>query len=131
MGGLSSLTLALLWQRLVEPGKASRATTFVLLLVAIGALLTYAPEFVYLRDNFGNRMNTIFKFHYQGWLLLGISAAYAIAGSGWQAMRGLTMSEVGRPADRMKGKRAPPTVPLSLREASAVDCRFFLPSLFC
>ena len=115
MGGLSSLTLALLWQRLVEPGKASRATTFVLLLVAIGALLTYAPEFVYLRDNFGNRMNTIFKFHYQGWLLLGISAAYAIAGSGWQAMRGLTMSKSAGQRTDEREARAPHSSPIFAR----------------
>ena len=79
MGGISSIALALLWQRLVESSKASRTTTFVLCLVAIAALLTYAPEFIYLRDNFGNRMNTVFKFYYQGWLLLAIAAAYTIA----------------------------------------------------
>ena len=79
MGGISSIALALLWQRLVESSKAPRTTTFVLCLVAIAALLTFAPEFVYLRDNFGNRMNTVFKFYYQGWLLLAIAAAYTIA----------------------------------------------------
>ncbi|PJF23940.1 MAG: hypothetical protein CUN53_20355, partial [Phototrophicales bacterium] len=40
--------------------------------------LTLAPEFVYLRDNFGTRMNTIFKFYYQAWLLWGIASAYAV-----------------------------------------------------
>lgn len=79
MGSLASITLALLWQRLVEPGKASVTMTFVLFLVAIGVLLAYAPEFVYLRDNFGTRMNTIFKFYYQSWLLLGTASVYAIA----------------------------------------------------
>lgn len=79
LGGLTTLSLGLLWQRLADPGHASRATTFVLCLFAIGCLLTYMPEFVYLRDNFGNRMNTVFKFYYQSWLLLGIAAAFAIA----------------------------------------------------
>ena len=79
MGGLTSLTLGLLWQRFADPGKASRTTTFVLCLVAIASLLTYMPEIAFLRDNFGNRMNTVFKFYYQGWLLLGIVAAYTIA----------------------------------------------------
>jgi uncharacterized membrane protein len=37
----------------------------VLLLVLLGAGLTLAPEFVYLRDQFGTRMNTIFKFYFQ------------------------------------------------------------------
>lgn len=79
MAGLSSVVVALLWQRLVEPRRASRTTTFVLLLVGVASLLAYAPEFVYLRDNFGNRMNTVFKFYYQSWLLLAVAAAYAIA----------------------------------------------------
>ena len=79
MGGLTALTLAMLWQRLAERGGGTKPTTFVLCLFAVGCLLTYLPEFVYLRDNFGNRMNTVFKFYYQSWLLLGIAAAYTIA----------------------------------------------------
>lgn len=47
---------------------------FVLLLAATGALLTLGPEFVYLRDNFGFRLNTIFKFYYQAWVLFGVAA---------------------------------------------------------
>ncbi|HEX6387094.1 MAG TPA: DUF2298 domain-containing protein, partial [Anaerolineae bacterium] len=38
---------------------------FILLLIFTGALLTLGPEFVYLRDNFGVRLNTVFKFYYQ------------------------------------------------------------------
>lgn len=51
---------------------------FVLIVAAIGLALIYAPEFVYLRDFFGSRMNTVFKFYYQGWLLLGLASAYLI-----------------------------------------------------
>jgi uncharacterized membrane protein len=58
-------------------GPASLDGLFVLLLAALGLALVYAPEFVYLRDNFGTRMNTVFKFYYQGWLLLGLAAAYS------------------------------------------------------
>ena len=47
---------------------------FLLLLIATGVLLTLGPEFVYLKDNFGFRLNTIFKFYYQAWVLLGIAA---------------------------------------------------------
>ncbi len=50
---------------------------FVALLVVIGALLVLAPEFVYLRDQFGTRMNTIFKFYYQAWVVWSIGAAFA------------------------------------------------------
>lgn len=96
LGGLTSLTLGLLWQRFADPGKSPRTTTFVLCLVAIGFLLTYTPEFVYLRDNFGNRMNTVFKFYYQSWLLLGIAAAYAIAWYIHLAVRRYRLGGVGQ-----------------------------------
>ena len=46
----------------------------LVLLTAFGLIIL--PEFVYLRDFFGTRMNTIFKFYYQVWILLGLSAAY-------------------------------------------------------
>ena len=85
-------TLALLWQRLVKPGNAPRTTAFILCLTAIGLLLTYAPEFVYLRDHFGNRMNTVFKFYYQGWLLLAIVAAYTIV---WGVAGRVSMPSLG------------------------------------
>jgi uncharacterized membrane protein len=40
--------------------------------------LTLAVEFVYLRDNFGIRMNTVFKFYFQAWVLLALVAAFAV-----------------------------------------------------
>nr|HRJ44009.1 DUF2298 domain-containing protein [Caldilineaceae bacterium] len=69
-----------------EDRRGASATTFALLLAGIGLLLLFAPEFVYLRDNFGSRMNTVFKFYYQGWLLLGLAAVYGAVRSvrmGW------------------------------------------------
>lgn len=83
---LLALTLALIWTRIKlastevaanQPADAP-ALLFALLLAAIGLLLVMAPEFVFLRDNFGTRMNTVFKFYYQGWLLLGLSGAYGV-----------------------------------------------------
>lgn len=50
---------------------------FVGLLVLLGAGLTLFPEFMYLRDVFATRMNTIFKFYYEAWILWGVAAAYA------------------------------------------------------
>lgn len=51
---------------------------FIILLVGIGALLVLGPEFMYLRDLFGVRMNTIFKLYFAAWILWGISAAYVV-----------------------------------------------------
>lgn len=50
---------------------------FVLLMIVLGGVMVLAPEFVYLRDVFGARMNTIFKFYFQAWMLWSLSAAFA------------------------------------------------------
>ncbi len=52
---------------------------FILLLIFLGSLLVLVPEFVFLRDQFGWRMNTIFKFYYQAWLMWSIAAAFGAA----------------------------------------------------
>jgi YYY domain-containing protein len=49
---------------------------FVLMLIILGTLLVLAPDFVFLRDLFYNRSNTIFKFYYQAWLLWSLAAAF-------------------------------------------------------
>lgn len=54
-------------------------STFVLLLIALGSLLILGPDFLYLQDNFGYRINTVFKFYYQAWILLSLAAAYGAA----------------------------------------------------
>ncbi|HUF38056.1 MAG TPA: DUF2298 domain-containing protein [Anaerolineales bacterium] len=52
---------------------------FTVLMIAVAGLLIAGPEFVYLRDLFGTRMNTIFKFYYQAWIMLGLAAAFSTA----------------------------------------------------
>ena len=51
---------------------------FVVLIILLGALLTIIPEFIYLRDQFAVRMNTIFKFYFQAWILWGIAGSVGI-----------------------------------------------------
>ncbi len=52
---------------------------FIFLLIFFGGLLTLAPEFIYLRDQFGYRINTIFKFYFQTWMVWGLAAAFSVA----------------------------------------------------
>jgi len=61
---------------------------FTAILILIGAALTIFPEFFYLRDGFGTRMNTIFKFYFQAWIIWGIAAAYTTAVL-WKQLRGV------------------------------------------
>jgi YYY domain-containing protein len=51
---------------------------FLLILVFWGALLVLFPEYFYLRDFFGSRMNTVFKFYFQAWAFFSLAAAYGI-----------------------------------------------------
>jgi uncharacterized membrane protein len=55
------------------------SSAFVLLMIVLGTLLIIGPDFLYLLDNFRYRINTIFKFYYQAWIVLSLAAAYAIA----------------------------------------------------
>ena len=60
-----------------EEGRPAASELFVMLLIFTGVLLTLSVEFVYLRDSFSVRMNTIFKFYYQAWVMMGLASAYA------------------------------------------------------
>lgn len=68
----------------------SPAVAFALVLILTAALLVLGPEFVYLRDQFGTRMNTVFKFYYQAWALWGVAAAFGV----WYVWR--LASRIGR-----------------------------------
>ena len=57
---------------LIAPG------LFALTLLMLGALITASVEFVFLLDNFGTRMNTVFKFYFQGWTMWSVAGGFAI-----------------------------------------------------
>ena len=57
---------------------AAKTIVFVLPMVLLGAILTLVPEFLYLRDQFGWRMNTIFKFYFQAWILWSLAGSYCL-----------------------------------------------------
>jgi YYY domain-containing protein len=61
-----------------QPSHFDPGSLFARVLALTALLLTLSVEFFYLRDSFGVRMNTVFKFYFQGWVLLGCTCAYAI-----------------------------------------------------
>ncbi len=63
----------------VPPRRPIPVDSFAVIMIGIALLLTLVPEFIYLRDLFGNRMNTVFKFYYQAWVLLALASAYGLS----------------------------------------------------
>ena len=81
VGGLALIFARLFPQRANAPDDQQPyhpINGFVLLLIGCGLGLILIPEFIYLHDHFHSRMNTIFKFYYQVWVLFSISSAFGV-----------------------------------------------------
>jgi YYY domain-containing protein len=76
IGPLTGLTIALL----IRP-RMPAAQRFALLLALLALVITFAVEVIVLRGDIG-RMNTVFKFYLQVWLILSVVTAVMV---GWLA----------------------------------------------
>jgi uncharacterized membrane protein len=80
LGFMLSASGVLLWRGVgkkhSKKDEVLEISPFVLMIIVIGGLLILGPEFLYLKDQFGTRMNTIFKFYFTAWILWGLAAAY-------------------------------------------------------
>jgi len=65
-------------QQTSDQTEVTTSDHYVVLMIIIGVLTVLVPEFVFLRDFFGYRINTIFKFYFQAWHLWAVAAAYAV-----------------------------------------------------
>ena len=61
--------------------RGNQPAAFALMMMALAFYLLMGAELFHIVDSFGGawrRMNTVFKFYYQAWLLLGIVSAFAL-----------------------------------------------------
>jgi YYY domain-containing protein len=59
-------------------GDSSLPVVLTMIAASLAALLLLGAEFFYIKDVFADRMNTVFKFYYQAWILLAIAAGFAL-----------------------------------------------------
>jgi len=71
-----------------DAGRNAPIHQFVQILILLGAGLCLFPEFFFLVDVFQARMNTIFKFYFQTWMVWSIAASFALIVL-WDSLRGL------------------------------------------
>ncbi|MEC9293885.1 MAG: DUF2298 domain-containing protein [Chloroflexota bacterium] len=76
---------------------ADDGANYAILLATVAIYLLYAAELFFVHDLFGNRMNTVFKFYYQAWILLSVTGGY---GAYVWLKQGTRLTGVIRPINR-------------------------------
>ena len=69
-----------------QPGEKAPIHDFVQLLIFMGCGLCLIPEFFFLVDVFSDRMNTIFKFYFQTWILWSLAGSFVLVVL-WDALK--------------------------------------------
>lgn len=74
---LSLAVLALLQELRRQSGERDIAALFVFAIVSLAFLLMLGAELFFVADRLGMRLNTVFRFWYQAWLLLVVAGAFS------------------------------------------------------
>jgi uncharacterized membrane protein len=75
---LALLPLGVYAAKLAIDNAERPATAFALWAFALGCAICFGTELLYIRDVFSSRLNTVFKFYYQAWVIWGLLAGYAL-----------------------------------------------------
>jgi YYY domain-containing protein len=62
----------------IKKENANISVIFALLLIFTGLLLVYGCGLFYVNDGWFGRMNTVFRFYYQSWILFAIASAFGL-----------------------------------------------------
>jgi YYY domain-containing protein len=62
----------------MKKDKVDKSIIFVSLLIFTGVLLVYGCGLYYVNDGWFGRMNTVFRFYYQSWILFAIASAFGL-----------------------------------------------------
>ena len=97
LAGVAAWCLAVWWRDHAASDQMDEPSRLTLAMVVLAGGLVVFCEFFFLQDIFGSRMNTVFKFYYQVWVLLGVAGVH-LAVRAMQASR--SAGAVARHASR-------------------------------